>query len=219
MIEAVKEWTDVYHPELDRLLQGCTSLLDVGCGSSSPVQKLKNRPPRIVGVDGFGPSIEVSREKGIHDDYVQTDLRNVDKFFPKDSFDCVTLLDVIEHFPKEEGFALLEKLETIAKRRVIVFTPNGFLPQGAHSGNELQRHLSGWTVEEMRALGYEVIGMNGWKKLRGEFGLIRLRPSWFWLIISRLTQPLVRNRPEHAFALLCVKDLEVSNPKAPHITE
>ena len=97
--------------------------------------------------------------------------------------------------------------KAIASKRVIAFTINGFQPQDEHSGNVLQKHLSGWSVAEMRQRGYEVVGINGWKPLLGEFALPRLRPKSLWRVILRLTQYLVRNRPALAYQILCTKDL------------
>jgi hypothetical protein len=85
---------------------------------------------------------------------------------PDRSFDCVVALDLIEHLTKEDGRRLLRAMERIARRKVVIFTPQGFLPQHAVGRNEFQRHLSGWEVDEMRGMGYRVIGISGWKPLK-----------------------------------------------------
>jgi 2-polyprenyl-3-methyl-5-hydroxy-6-metoxy-1,4-benzoquinol methylase len=193
--------------EIEAAIDAPASLLDIGCGSDSPVQFLHTRPPRLVGVDGFMPSIEKSRARNIHDGYVCIDLDNLGDAVEANSFDCVLAIDVIEHFEKEQGLALIRNMEKIAKRRVVLLTPNGFLPQEAHSGNPYQEHRSGWSVQEMRSMGFEVIGVNGWKPLLGQFAQPRFWPAPLWRVLSRLSQPLIRNRPEHAFHLLCVKKL------------
>jgi hypothetical protein len=185
----------------------CETLLDVGCGASSPIASFSGRLKRTVGVDAHDGSIEASRAKGIHSEYRLTDANDIDRHFSPGSFDCVVALDLIEHLGKEQGLELISKMERIALRRVIIFTPNGFLPQGETDGNVLQRHLSGWGVDEMRGLGYQVIGVNGLKGLRGEYARVRWRPTMFWERISNLTQLLVEGHPEHAFQLLCVKRL------------
>jgi hypothetical protein len=203
----LRSWLITYYDELERAVGNPVSLLDVGCGADSPVQHFRHRIPRLVGLDGYAPSIEASRARGIHDEYFCADLLKIDEIFAAHSFDCVLASDVVEHLPKALGAGLIVKLERIARNRVVIFTPNGFLPQNEHSGNVLQRHLSGWNVEEMEAMGYDVIGINGWKPLFGEFSLPRFRPASFWRVVSRLTVPLVRNRPHHAFQLLCVKSV------------
>lgn len=205
-LNGVKEWMATYTRELQDAIGDARSLLDIGCGIDSPLARLARKPARTVGVDGFRPSIEESRLKQIHNDYVCCDLLEVGAKFPAESFECVMALDVIEHLPKEKGLELMRQMETISSRRIIIFTPNGFLPQAEHSSNPLQVHLSGWTAQEMRQLGFRVIGINGWKILLGEMALPKLQPHGVWALISRLSQLLVRNYPDHAFQLLCVKD-------------
>ena len=126
---------------------------------------------------------------------------------PKQSFDCVVALDLIEHVTKDDGLRLLEAIEAIARRKVVIFTPNGFLPQDAVGDNEFQRHLSGWEVDEMRGLGYRVLGMSGWKPLRGMQAEPSWRPRSVCERLSLVTEPLVERRPQHAFQLMCVKDV------------
>ena len=208
---SLRRWMIPLYQELDQAIGHPGSLLDIGCGANTPLSHLSVRPSRMVGVDGFQPSIDNSRANNYHDDYVNSDLLDIDQSFEPDSFEVVAAIDVIEHFTKEDGLLLLEKMENIASRRVVIFTPNGFLPQNEHSGNILQRHLSGWSVEEMRQRGYRIIGINGWKPLLGEFSLPRYKPRKLWTLISRLTQPLVRNHPEHAFAILCVKEVSTDD--------
>jgi predicted TPR repeat methyltransferase len=190
--------------ELKEAVGGCETLLDVGCGNNSIVNKL---PKEIysVGVDLHKPSIEKSKEQGIHNEYYEIDVLDIEKQFLSKSFDCVLALDLIEHLTKKEGLNLLEMMETIARKKVIVFTPNGFLPQGEYDNNPNQIHKSGWEVEEMKMQGYDIIGINGWKPLRGEYANIKFRPRWFWGIVSDITQFFIRNHPEYAFQILCVK--------------
>jgi len=190
-----------------QVLPGCESLLDVGCGANSPIKEFSKHIPRSVGVDGFLPSIETARKQGIHTEYRQSKLMEVDNLFSEREFDVVVGLDVIEHFEKPQGLALIQKLEKLARKRVVLFTPNGFVPQEPVDGNEYQRHLSGWTVEEMKALGYCVYGINGYKPWRGEFAGIIRRPKKLFLWLSRITERFVYQRPEKAFQILCVKDM------------
>ncbi len=192
---------------LAREILSSDSVLDVGCGTESPLTALPVRPSRLEGVDGHSPAIEASRRRGGHDAFHQLDLRRLAGAFPPRSFDVVAALDVLEHFEKEDGVRFLEALETIAARKVIVFTPNGFLFQGEVGGNPFQMHRSGWDAAEMVARGYRITGIHGWKPLRGSEAGIRFRPGKLWTTISWLSQGLVEARPAHAFQLFCVLDL------------
>lgn len=193
-----------YQIELEKAVGNCKGLLDVGCGSSSPIKSFSKKL-YCVGVDAFEPSIEKSKTQEIHNKYYKIDVFDIGKKFGPNSFDCVLASDLIEHLPKEEGIKLIEMMEKIAKKKVIIFTPNGFLSQGEYDNNPWQVHKSGWTVKEMKKRGYEVIGINGWKPLKGEYASIRFWPKYFWIIISDITQFFVRNKPENAFQILCIK--------------
>lgn len=208
MIQALQNLSNEYFLRLEQeVLSAGDSLLDVGCGSNSPIRFFSKKIKYAVGVDGFLPSIEKSRASQIHHEYKQANLLDIDLVFEPKSFDTVLASDVVEHFEKADGLKLIEKMEKIARKKVIVFTPNGFQPQGEFDNNPYQLHRSGWTVEEMESLGFKVIGMMGFKPLRGEFGEVKWKPKLFWHRVSVLTQPLVRNSPSLAYQLLCIKNL------------
>lgn len=169
---------------------------------------------RTVGIDLFEPSIEASKKEGIHDTYFKMNMLDIDTVFAPRSFECVLACDTLEHLTPEEGIRLLEKMEIIAEKRVIVFTPNGFIRQDPYENNDLQIHKSGWTVNDMKKRGYTIIGINGWKSLRSGGALklggaqIRFRPLYLWKIISSTTQILFARRfPKTAFQILCIKDI------------
>jgi hypothetical protein len=198
-----------YHRVLRRLVldEDCDSLLDVGCGENSPIGKFGSEIRYRVGVDTHPPSIERSRSAGIHSDYVVASVLDIGSRFAPRSFDCVTLLEVIEHLPHEDGGKLLDQCERIARRKVVVSTPNGFLFQAATPDNPFQEHVSGWTVDDFVSRGYEVTGIAGWKPLRGPL----MRPSWrphaIFRRLSLVTEPWFESRPRQAFQLLCVKKI------------
>jgi predicted TPR repeat methyltransferase len=194
-----------YQMELEKAIGNCKTLLDVGCGSSSPIKGVSS-DIYCVGVDIFGPDVEKSKAQGIHDKYYKMNALNIGKKFKSNSFECVLASDLIEHLTKREGLRLLKMMERISSKKVIVFTPNGFFPQEPYGNNPWQIHKSGWTVEDMKKMGYDVIGINGWKPLRKQHASIRFWPKYFWLVISDMTQLFVRNHPEKAFQLLCMKE-------------
>ncbi|MBN1209569.1 MAG: class I SAM-dependent methyltransferase [Myxococcaceae bacterium] len=202
---------EVFHRTFQEALVGtCQSVLDVGCGFNSPLRRFSHLIPRTVGVDGYEQAIARSREAGIHTEYHRMDLLEVGKHFAPKSFDGVIAIDVIEHFDKPDGYRLLEMLEALARKRVILFTPNGFLPQDEWDGNVHQVHRSGWEVYDFELRGYRVIGMSGWKPLRGEHALPRIRPYWLGGLVSRLTEPFATRFPRHAFALMAIRDMEAT---------
>jgi len=192
---------------LEKECTGIESLLDVGCGSNSPIRPFSKKIPRVVGVDNFQPSIDKSRAAGIHGEYRRMNVLEMDKDFPPRSFDVVMALDLIEHLEKKDGLRLLASMERIARRKVVIFTPNGFQEQFEFDGNLSQVHKSGWDIDEMRSYGYRVRGIHGWKALRGECAVIKWNPRKFWAAVSILSLPWTTRHPRHAYHILCVKDL------------
>src|SRR5512133_1700927 len=141
--------------QLRKALQGCDSALDIGCGGTSPMRFVRGL--RVTGVDGYPPALEEARKNGTHDEYIPGNVTRLAEAFPNRKFDACVALDLIEHLQKEDGHRLFDEMERLARKRVVIATPNGFLPQKSRNG-DLQEHLSGWTAEEMRQRGYQVFG-------------------------------------------------------------
>ena len=204
-------WRAGYNPaeivnllELRQALEGCSTVLDVGCGPTSRLRHFGFR--HLAGIEGYLPSLEAARKNGTHHELVQGDVRSLENYFQAGQFDACVALDVIEHLTKEDGMKLMRSMERCASKRVVFLTPKGFLPQRHTANDDLQEHLSGWEVEEMRSLGYEVIGELGAKSLRGEYHALRHWPRFFWGIVSLLSHWLwTKRHPEKAAAILCVK--------------
>lgn len=74
------------------------------------------------------------------------------------AFDVVQACDFIEHLTKEDGLQWLRDAEIVAKKAVLLFTPIGLVPSPAadlEPNNPHQKHLSGWTYDELETLGYQ----------------------------------------------------------------
>jgi len=178
-------------------------VLDLGCGYNSPLQFCQTS--YTTGVDNFAPYLEESEKKGLHSEYVKADLREVE--FPPSSYDIVMASEVLEHLSKEDGYKLIAKMEQWARKKVILTTPNNFIPQDVFDDNPLQEHLSGWQAMDFKKIGFKVQGMNGGKRLRDEKGEIKNRPFFFWQQVSAVSQWFVYWCPEQAFQLFAVKNV------------
>lgn len=161
-------WTDPLPWVIDRSAE---SILDLGCGQGKPMILIKKRMKvdKAVGVDLFGPYIKKARSLEIHDEYIMQDVRKIK--FPRKSFDVVLASHVLEHLPKRDGLRLVEKMEKIAKKQVIVVVPIGEMYHPAVDENPLQLHLSSFTPEEFEKRGYKTLKY-GWKWLLGEEGIV-----------------------------------------------
>lgn len=75
-----------------------------------------------------------------------------------EKFDIAFLLDVIEHLSREEGEELLDKLERIITRKIVIFFPlemEGFHRQNIYN-NKYQEHISYWRQHDFIVRGYSV---------------------------------------------------------------
>lgn len=200
---------------LKKELRNCESVLDLGCGPSSPLQYCENIN-YSVGVETFKSYLDELKKRKIHTEYIEKRVEEVD--FPQKHFDAVIMIEVLEHLPEKNGYAMLEKAEKWAKKKIIVSTPNGYLPQKALDNNPFQKHLSGWSIETMKRRGFRCRGLSGFKWIRQEAPLegarddfmasIRLRPRFFWFIIATLSQLITYSYPKHAFEIFCTKEIK-----------
>jgi SAM-dependent methyltransferase len=170
------------------------AVLDVGVFRGAVgrlVRLLEKRRHFIVGIDRHRPYLMSCKQTGIYNELLLADGRYLP--FRNGVFDTVVAVEVIEHFPKEDGLRFLEALESLVKYQVIFTTPVGFM-EIYNLDSEFQRHLSGWVPEEFRSLGW---------KIRGTYG-VRLLPQKLAYYLSFLV-PLSYFVPKCAYNMMCVK--------------
>jgi len=126
------------------------SILDAGCGKVDymPFPKCYR-----VGLDIWLPYLREKRK--YLDEVIQCDLRHMP--LKKKSFDIVVCVETLEHLPKEDGARLLETLQSLARREIILSTPKRFFMQPPLNGNPYQVHLSTWGKKELEKRGYNQI--------------------------------------------------------------
>jgi len=190
----------------------CRSALDIGCGSSSVLTRF--RPGlRTVGLDAFEGALAEARRRAQHDEYVLADVLSTSpetilERAGGQPFDLVTLFDVIEHFPKRQGYELLERCERLTSKYILVVTPSGFLEQGPEYGNPFQRHLSGWFAHDFEGLAYTVHGALGTKVFRGYAGMMRYTfPGAATCDVALAWLLRIERKPHQAFSLVAIKDV------------
>ncbi|MGH7203445.1 MAG: class I SAM-dependent methyltransferase [Candidatus Levyibacteriota bacterium] len=220
-LRSIRFFNQVFHTILYCLedeLKDCESVLDIGCGPSSPIKLFKNIKYSI-GVETYKPYIQQAKAQKIHNKYYNKNILDLD--FPKDSFDAVILVEVMEHMSKSDGKKILKKAEKWAKKKIILTTPNGFFPMGEIDHNKDQMHISGWTTQEFKQLGYDVKGVTGAKFMYtsenhvhslsdGQFGFdnMRFKPQNISFLVNAFLQIFVYYIPSAAFELFAVKRLQ-----------
>ena len=127
--------------------------LDIGCGNKT-YSGVSDQTVTLDGWDAVNPDILLNLEKD-------------DLPFEENEFECVLLLDVIEHIERKRGEEILEQAKKIASGRVYVFTPLWWDTNEAHTndpacwayGNQLNLHKSFWPLEDWQdwtKLGYVI---------------------------------------------------------------
>lgn len=136
------------------------TILDVGCGRGELMSFLNTEKKYdITGVDLYKDSLDEARLTGAYKTLKKMDVRKLR--FREQSFDIVICSMTLEHLTRKEGNILMQYIERIAKKQVIITTTVGFFPFDPLEGedeNPYQVHKSGWFVEEFRKRGYNVYG-------------------------------------------------------------
>jgi predicted SAM-dependent methyltransferase len=63
----------------------------------------------------------------VYSEYHLADAMAVGDMFEENSFDCIVATDLLEHLSAPEGLKFLEMAKKIAKKKVIIFTPSGYI--------------------------------------------------------------------------------------------
>lgn len=185
-------------------LKNCKTILDLGCGSYSPIRFIN---AKTYGIDASSTAIKNARRNRTHDILKAMDVRKISKKFKPQSFDAVVAIDLIEHLSKKDGVELIKKMEDIAGRKVLIFTPNGFIKQ--HGDLKYDEHLSGWTTKDFKKLGYRVYGMFGPRFLRGDKHEITYKPLIIGALLSEIMQwTYLVFKPSKAAAILGLKEID-----------
>ena len=185
---------------------GLDSGLDIGCGEGSLLTSLRSAKFKTTGIDIDARSIERAKVNDQHDDYILGDFMDVslDK-----TFDVVVLSHVIEHFDRDTGWRVLQRLEQLSRHLVYVETPNGFMEQTDYDGNPFQRHLSGWFPHDFATRGYTVFG-SGPLWLRRPMGSPRPLPEFLCRNLPRLLQWFYFRRPHLAGTISAIRFKDVA---------
>ena len=196
-------------------LRDCHTILDLGCGPNSPIASCASIR-RSVGVEPFRPYFEKAQQRKTHTELLN--CRIEDLVLPDHSFDAVVLIEVIEHMEEAQALEVIRKAQRWASKKVILTTPNGFVPQGEVDGNRLQCHLSGWPLAKLQGLGFRCVGLAGLKILRRDahaevmtedlLASIRWRPRRLWFAVAAVSQLLTYRLPSLAFGLFGVQNIE-----------
>ena len=183
-------------------------ILDLGCGKGDPMLFLnKERKYYVMGAEIFPEYIKICEKKMSHDVVIEYDLKELEHFAMK--FDVVLGLRILEHFTKEDGIKILDNMERIANKQVIITTPIEQFRQSAYDDNKFQEHKYIWSPEELKARGYRIY-LNGIKGFQFDSATITKRQkivSYFGHVLWSISGFIVFFIPSMAANMVAVKDL------------
>ncbi len=148
-------------------------VLNVGlgrCESGVVTQLMAYHIMDLDNVEIHEPYIENAKQKfwvAKNVTFYHADIRD----FPMDGYDLILIADVLEHLPKEDAVAVVERAKA-SGARVVIFGPlektlqNG--RDGVEEGVESQEHVSLWTEDDFRRLGFSTELIPGFHREHGE---------------------------------------------------
>lgn len=93
----------------------------------------------------------IDDDRGVTSDigeFYVTDVLGDHEAVTKRKYDMCFAMDAIEHFSKEDGYRLLDRMSAISKDKVILFTPLGDL-MVSNDKHDPDTHKSGWLPEDL----------------------------------------------------------------------
>jgi len=107
--------------------------------------------------------LKSTKTRKMYDEIHVEDVRDsADHLFHRDLVLCG---DVLEHMPREDAAALLERIEAAGAWNILVSVPIVEAPQGEVDGNPHEAHLHHWDYDDMdavlRGLGGDVDSFRG----------------------------------------------------------
>lgn len=193
-----------YRLWLKRDLADCDSILELGCGSNSPILQI-GYGQKTDCVDIFQPYIEMHNRKGNYKNCWLQDILTYD--LPAKAYDAVVITDVMEHLPRETVLKLdlFKRMEKCARKKVIIFAPNGYIENDEVDGDPYQAHVSAWEPADYIKRGYSVKGATGLRYILGKASRPRFHPYSIFEIIAMLSKPYIFNNPKIAWHSYAVK--------------
>lgn len=135
---------------LSSIIKTGDTLLDLGCGPKLYSDPFKGICKKILTVDAW---------ESVNPDIVaDLETANLLSLLDNQKFDCVLMIDFIEHLSKDAGIRLIEDVKKITVKNIILLTPLEEIWDDNHKnvndpslwcyGNTYDMHKSLWTRDD-----------------------------------------------------------------------
>ncbi|MBI5358411.1 class I SAM-dependent methyltransferase [Candidatus Amesbacteria bacterium] len=190
------------------------TILDLGTDDGQFMNDIgKGKNWIIDGIEIYKPSFNKAKESEVYRKTWLGDVELIAKelISKKQKYDVVLCSQVLEHLDKNKGKRILKLAEKLATKRIVFALPISFMNQPVEflKGNPYQAHRSGWSIDELRGLGFTVHGM-GIKFLWSENGICRTLPKEYrlpFVILGYIFAPLCYYFPHFASGMIAVKEI------------
>jgi len=212
-VEQVDALTTAFYDWVLELVDAPTGarLLDVACGSGGFLRRALDRGLDVVGVDVSPVAVGLAQERLPEVELHVADAEQLP--FADSSFDVVTCLGSLEHFPSPEAGAAEIARVLEPGGRAIVFVPNLFFlghiwfglrhgtepSEGGQAFSETFRSSEGWR-SLLEQSGLQVERRRAWNRIHASAKVSR-RTMQLWNAVSRF----VPQHGAYAFAYICSK--------------
>ena len=148
---------------------GSKSVVELGAGFFQEFKHVNTNVPLKVGIEIYKPYIDNAK---YHECVkIQGDALKYDELLTNYELDTVMIIDVLEHFEKDTGYKLIERLKKDFNK-ILLMLPVGEYKQDkdvtGHGGHEYQTHKSYWYVDDIEKLDFDdnLIDLNfhSWRK-------------------------------------------------------
>lgn len=108
-------WMSFWHQMNAVVRSGAKTVLEIGCGSGVMTHALRNNVGLNVTTFDFDAALKPD---------VIGDIRQLDRYFQPQSFDCICAFQVLEHLPFGDVKQVLPHLARIARHHIILSVPH-----------------------------------------------------------------------------------------------
>ena len=148
-------YVDSFAPIIKMIIERAPKhVLDIGPGWGKYGLACREYLPGLETLDAIEvPQGRIRTQPAIYDAVFIGDARDATEAFFR-AYDLVLLIDVIEHFPKRSGHALLDRMQR-AGPEILIATPTWFFEQHDEA-NPHEEHLSLWGWDDLAPHGVEL---------------------------------------------------------------
>ena len=146
---------------------------------------------------------------GLYRQIIREDVLKYIKNLSNDAYDAVLVFDIIEHLEKNDSHLLIKEMQRVARKFVVIVTPNGFWP-GMIDGPGMD-HVCGFNAEEFTKMGFSLHG-SGWLAIlrSRQHSFLKFFPYvWtlpFQIILFNFSQLISKRNPRIAYGLTAIKN-------------